>query len=67
MSKRRNGVDKAIESVQNKILALKMALEELEQQRGDAVVPPPLVTRRHRARPTPSTINFDEPVKGSHS
>jgi hypothetical protein len=60
MSKRRNGVDKAIESVQNKILALKMALEELEEQRGDDVVPPRAVTRRPaRRRETPANLTLE--------
>ena len=60
MSKRRTGLDKAIESVQNKILALKMALEALEEQRGDGAQPPRAVSRRptHR-RNTPATLTLE--------
>jgi hypothetical protein len=60
MSKRRNGLDQAIERVQDNIRVQQAALVILLQQRGDDVHPPRVVTRRptHR-RATPATLTLE--------
>jgi hypothetical protein len=60
MSKRRNGVDKAIDNLKDEIRVRECAIGALLVQRGDDVVPPRAVTRRPtRRRERPATLTLE--------
>jgi hypothetical protein len=60
MSKRRNGVDKAIDNLKDEIRVRECAIGALLVQRGDATVPPQAVTRRPtRRREKPATLTLE--------
>jgi hypothetical protein len=60
MSKRRNGVDKAIDNLKDEIRVRECAIGALLVQRGDGVQPPRAVSRRptHR-RNMPATLTLE--------